>query len=321
MPYSSTTTFYLTRDQIITRAAGKIGFLDTGESLNATDVTDFAQQLNAIIKETMAQGVGLWLVTEPTLFLQPGQAQYNLGPTGDHWTASYTATTLSAAANAAATSISVASATGITSTYNIGVTLTSGTIFWTTVNGAPSGTTVTLTTGLSGAASSGANVYVYQTAADRPQRVLYINRRYTADLTNIIDTPVTIFAKMDYWNTPQKQLQSIPTMAAYTPALTNGLLEIWPTYDGTSGYDQLKMVCETIITDLNAASDNPYYPTEWCNFLIWRLAAEMCHEFDVTYEKQQMLWQIADMKLQTLLSYDTSEAPIQFGLLKTGERY
>lgn len=320
--YSGTTTFYLTRDQIITRAAGKIGFLDTGETLDSNTITEFAQQLNAIIKETMARGVGLWLYTEPTLFLQPGQSQYNLGPSStDNWTTSYVATTTSAPASVGASTITVASITGITNTYNIGITMASGTIFWTTVSGSPSGATVTIASTLTGAVNSGANVYCYQTKADRPQRILYINRRYTKNLAQIIDTPVTIVGKMDYWNMPQKQLQSIPVQCCYTPNLTSGLLEIWPTYDGTSGYDQFQMVCETIIQDLTNSTDNPYYPTEWGNFLIWRLAAEMSHEFDLPMQDKQMLWQIAEDKMNTLLAYDTSEAPIQFGLMKTGNRY
>lgn len=321
MSYTGTTTFYPTQTQIITRAAAKFGILDTGQTLDTNTYNDMAFQLNVIIKECMAEGIRGWVITEPTLFLQKGQSQYNLGPSGDNWTLSYTATTTTAVAAAAATTITVSSITGFTNAFNVGITQTDGTIFWTTVSGSPSGHTVTLATGLTVGCNSGANVYCYQTKADRPQRVLYINRRYTANLSNIIDTPIQLFAKMDYWNTPQKQLASIPVQACYTPTLTNGLLEIWPTSNGTSGTDQLQMVCETIVQDLTNSGDNAYFPTEWANFLIWRLAAEMSAEFEVDFNRQQMLWQVADSKKQILLAYDTSEAPIQLGLLRTGDRY
>lgn len=321
MPYTSTTSFYPTQTQIITRAAAKFGILDTGQSLDTNTYNDFAFQMNAVIKEMMAEGIGLWLIQEPTLFLQKGQASYNLGPSGDNWATTYTATTLTANAALNATTITVASIVGLTSGDNIGITQTDGSKFWTTINGAPSGSTVTLASGLTVGANSGANVYDYTTKANRPQRLLYVNRRYTANLAQIIDTPVTIIGKMDYWNMPQKQLPAPTSSVSYTPLLTNGLLEIWPAYDGTSGYDLLQFVVEVIVNDLTNTTDNAYFPTEWANFLIWRLAAEMAPEFEVDFERQQMLWQIASQKRDTLLSYDQTEAPIQFGLLKTGERY
>lgn len=74
---------------------------------------------------------------------------------GEHMCTARADTTLSAGADASDTSVTVASATGIESGDVIGIELTDETTHWTTVSGAPAGTTVTLTDGLSGAASSG----------------------------------------------------------------------------------------------------------------------------------------------------------------------
>lgn len=67
-------------------------------------------------------------------------------------------TTLSVAAVSTDTTITVASATGISSGDNIAVLLDDGTTHFTTVNGAPSGSVVTLTAAMPGAAAIGNDV-------------------------------------------------------------------------------------------------------------------------------------------------------------------
>lgn len=64
-------------------------------------------------------------------------------------------TTLAAGAAAAATSLTVASITGMAAGDLIGILLTDGTTHWTTVSGTPTGVTVVITTGLASAATSG----------------------------------------------------------------------------------------------------------------------------------------------------------------------
>lgn len=79
-------------------------------------------------------------------------------PTDDY---QYTAseTTLGANASKGDTEITVASATGMADGYQIAVTLDNGSYIWTTINGTPDGTTVTLTDALLGNATSGDTVY------------------------------------------------------------------------------------------------------------------------------------------------------------------
>jgi hypothetical protein len=67
-------------------------------------------------------------------------------------------TTLSSGASATDTTIDVTSATGVTSGDIIGILLDDGSTQWTTVNGAPSGTTITITDALTGNTASGNSV-------------------------------------------------------------------------------------------------------------------------------------------------------------------
>jgi hypothetical protein len=315
MPFSSTTSFNLTQSQICTRAAAKLKLVDTGlgEQISTSMQTDFAQQLNVIIKEAMSLGIKLWTRSFNTLFLQQGQVTYSLGPTTtDHWTINYSDTTLTVAGVATDTTITVSSTTGITDTYNIGIHMDDGTLFWTTVNGAPVGSVVTLTDALPSGTSIGNHVYCYQTTADRPQHILEIYRSNTSNVDTIMD----FISAQVYSQLPNKIQTGTPLQATYENTLPNATLKIWQPSNGTSGYDRLTILIEDIIYDLTATTDNAYFPVEWVNYLIFRLAADMAYEYDIPDTRIQMLEAKADKKLQDLVDYNStqSESPIQFGM-------
>ena len=200
MTTSGVATFTYNRDQIIKMAYRKLGVINASETPSSQMIQDASDALNLWVKALNATGLHIWTETEATLFLQPGQVSYTLGSgSTDHATESYTATTLSSAAASGASSIAVTSATGFATTYNIGVVLDSGSIFWTTQNGAASGTTIPITATLTGSASAGNAVYVYQTNIIRPLRVVS-TRRY--NLASAIDTQMIQMSRIDYRNQP-----------------------------------------------------------------------------------------------------------------------
>lgn len=318
MGYSNTTTFNVTALQICTRAAAKLKIIDTsnGETLPTADTNDFMLQLGIAVKETMAaQGVLPWLRAFNTLVLQQNQISYSLGPTStDNWTLSsgFVSTTLSAAAANGATSITVASITGFSSGMKIGVRLTSGVAFWTTVSGNPSGSTITLSSALTGAAASGNSVYGYTTVADRPQRILDVTRVNTANLS----VPVDIISLNQYMQLPNKYQAGTPLQIEVSPTLANTTVRIWQPFDGTSGWETLSMLCDTLMVDVAASADTAYFPVEWANYLIFQLAYEMSFEYPVPKTDRDDLGNMAMRKLQALLDYSSTlaQSPLSVGL-------
>ncbi len=329
--YSGTTTFLSTGVQICTRAAAKIYAIDTSnsETLPTQSLNDFLYQLNVLTKEAMASpGVIPWTVQLNTLFLQQAQSSYYVGSsTGfqnlDNWTNSYCYATLANTYASAATSLVLSGLTsgsinGTAQTINvgdnIGIKLDTGKTFWTTVSSWTSGTnTVVLNAGLPSQASSGNFIYDYTTKADRPQKILEVSRSNTSLIDNIIE-PISLQV---YNQLPNKNENGMPLQWHFINSIPNANLLIWQPYDGTSGWDRLSCWCETIIEDFDSAgTDNPYYPVEWTNFLIWELAAEMGEEYEIADTKLQRLQQIADRKFNNLLNYSASlsKSPIQFGM-------
>jgi hypothetical protein len=88
---------------------------------------------------------------------------------------------------------------------------------------------------------------------------------------------------------------------------------VWPV-DGGSDWDRIVLSAQYYPDDFDAASDNPEFPIEWGNTLVWNLAAELASEYGIPEKEQGRLWQIAEFKLNELLAHDTENASVEFGL-------
>lgn len=312
MTTSGTATFTYNRDQIIKMAYRKLGVINASETPNAQMIQDASDALNLWVKALNATGLHIWTETEATVFLQPNQTSYTLG-TGstDHAAETYTGTTLATAAISGALSISVTSATGFATTYNVGVVLDSGTIFWTTQNGSATGTTIPLSVSLSGSASAGNAVYVYQTNIIRPLRVVS-TRRY--NFASAIDTQMIQMSRIDYRNQPNKTATGVPTETYYDPrggANTQGTFYVWPTpVDVTNA---IKMTWWRPVQDFTTSANTPDLPQEWGLALVWNLAKEMGPEFDVTPNRWAMIKEMATGHLDNVSGWDREPESYLFG--------
>lgn len=312
MTTSGTATFTYNRDQIIKMAYRKLGVINASETPSAQMIQDASDALNLWVKALNATGLHIWTETEATLFLQPGQVSYALGAgTTDHATESYAATTLSVSAATSATTISVTSAAGFSASYNIGIGLDSGSIFWTTQSGAASGTTITLASGLSGSASSGNPVFVYQADIIRPLRVVS-TRRY--NFASAIDTQMIQMSRIDYRNQPNKTSTGVITQTFYDPrggANTQGVLSVWPApVDATNA---VKMTWWRPVQDFTSAASTPDLPQEWGLALVWNLAKEMGPEFDITPNRFAMIEKMAAGHLDNVSGWDREPESYLFG--------
>ena len=81
----STSTYSITRDQIIITALRKLGTVepaDTTSTIDSNIVTNCAQALNLMVKQWMTEGIKLWTVTDYALTLVANQTSYIIGPSG-----------------------------------------------------------------------------------------------------------------------------------------------------------------------------------------------------------------------------------------------
>ena len=82
MAVSGTTTFTVTRDQVIEAAMRGLSVLEEGGQPSATSVQNASLSLNLIIKNWQKDGIKLWTISEIALPLVANQTSYSIGPSG-----------------------------------------------------------------------------------------------------------------------------------------------------------------------------------------------------------------------------------------------
>ena len=309
MAVSGSKNFSITRSDVIATALRRIGVFDEADTVSGDATTTASVALNLMVKEWVADGADIFLRTESTLFLQPDTKSYALST--DHITDSYVETTLSAAEASGQTVISVTSSTGMTAADFVGIKMDDNTIHWTTIASVDSATQITIDTATDDDAASGNKVYTYTTKSDRPQKLLYAFR---SDI-NGFDTEITIIGENDYRAQSNKSSDGPPVEVWYNPQgnQATGKLHVWPD-DGGKNWDKIVLIAQHLPDDFDASSDNPDFPIEWGNALVWGLAAEIASEYGLTEQEQARLWSIANHKLNKMLDYDSENASVIFAL-------
>lgn len=279
MSTSGTVTYSVNESEIIRDALTEIGYLDHTETPSADDLVVARRKLNLLVKQWTSQldfapGLKMWTRRTAYLFLQNGQVQYSIGPSGDHATESYVHTTLTADAAQGAGTVVVASATGIANTYNIGVVLNSGAIQWTTVNGAPAGSTVTLAATLTGPASSGNTVFCYQSKPRRPFEILSGVLRDTDGN----DTPIDVNMSLaEYEVIYSKTSDGVPSRLYFEAQRTNAVVYIDCAPEDVTNV--LRLPYNSYVEDFSAQVDDADFPAEWARPLCLQLASDCCRPF------------------------------------------
>lgn len=311
--------FEVTRDDLIKLAHLNLAIIDEEDNPSTTQYTQGAQYLNLLAKMWQADGLQLWASKYGYILPTTGVSSVAVGKTAAggsaHAVSSYVYTTTSATASSGASTITVTSASGISASDVIGIELDDGTMQWTTVNGAPVGTTVTLTAVLTGDVASGADVYTYTSTAliDRPLKVYEAFRRRSSDN---IDTPLVMLTNQEYNNLSAKTTATIPTQWYYDPQMNNGTNEypgagnfyIWPRFN--NGDDVIVIRYQRPFADFDASTDTPDFPQEWFLPLLWGLTALLAPKNGIVLEERKLLWQEAMMFKEQVKSWDQEEGSV-----------
>jgi hypothetical protein len=306
MAVSGVFTFNMNRNQIIESALRRIGVLGALDTPDASMIVDSQERLNLLLKSWHAEKLGIWILSEATLFLELDKQVYTIGSsTGDHITPSFVETALSADAVETDTSISVDSISGISDDYNIGIVLDDNSLFWTQVNGTPSGDTIVLDDGLDGDTSEAKAVYAY---ASKSTKILsVVEARYVNGDT---DRVINIISRGEYMAVSPKESTGEVVMIYYQPRISDGLLYVWPVAAATN--HQIKMTVKTEFDDVIALSNNVRFPTEWLDCIIDNLAVELLPEYKSKFtDSHQLLIANANRKLRQMKRHDSPKVPFK----------
>lgn len=307
MAVTQTNTFTLTKSEVIELAFARIGVISEGATLTDYQYSRGSTLLNTMIKSWLAKGFRLWKTERGYLFPDTSSNLYTLDGSTANATESYTSTTLSAAASETDTTISVTSATGFADTYFVGVVLDDNTIFWTTQNGAPSGTTITLSDALTGDASSGNAVYVYQTKLGKLENI--INADVQLNSTQI--NPLQINSRDTYDSLSTPNLKGLPSKIYHNKQLSSSIIRLFPIPSSPSYI--VNFTYQKQFYDMTNTTDNFDFPTEWLRALYLNLAVTL-YGFYPIIEPDQAKILIAEAQdaLQEVIAFDDENTSIYF---------
>ena len=316
MATSGVVIFRSTRDQIIEDAITKIGGADAENAtvLTSAQTTKAARNLNMLIKHYQTKGLHLFKRRFGVIFPQKAQGVYVLGTPGaggDHASLTtplgvggFVQTTLSAAASSGASTVDlttlsspssagVAAATVLT-TWNIGIELDSGSLQWTTVNGAPSGTTCTLTATLTGAAASGNTVYSYATKLVRPLRIF--NAWIGTDRDQA--SQINVITRDQFQQLGAKDTAGPPSQLYYDPQMNSGYVYLVPRFDNVDS--QVYIEFESPIEDFTATGEDFDMSQEWNLTLVFNLAMILAPDYTCpmsTFKQVQYMAQLYEKQV------------------------
>lgn len=309
MALTGTFNFSVTLTDVVREMMLNVGAIGEAEVPTAQEFNDCTRKLNMIIKQNrtkgnFANGMQMWTRQRGDLFLASTKHAYNLGPSGDNWAGGVTGSSglynqsqTIAVSGSGSTTLQVSSITNINAGDYIGVVYFSSQmntdLFWTTVSGPPTGSTVTLASPLTGQVSSNAYVFNYTTKQQRP---LGIVTSLLRDIYNN-DTPQNPLTVEDYEVLPSKTMptfQSDPTAYYYESSLGDSTNLTIAANSGAGKYyidvggaqdvtKHLHMVFLRTIMDITNANDNPEFPQEYYRALCWAGSREICAMFDCTW--------------------------------------
>ena len=285
MTTSGTYNYSISVSDIINEAVLNLGKLGENDSLTSQEYSDCVRKLNLIIKQFMgkadfSKGIKQWTRRQGYVFLSNNSYLYTLGsPTlnNNDWTNSFVSTSLMYNALANATAITVNSSSGISALDNIGIELSSGNLFWTTVVSVL-GNVITLSTMLPLSSGVGSIVYDYTTIAQRPIEIEWAVLR---DSTNN-DTPLTLLNYEDYANLPSKT--QLTNISDPTSIYVENMLSYSNLYtDVGAANDLTKYIVIGYQEPIQDLSGNPSetieYPQEYYRAIVWLLTREICPMF------------------------------------------
>ena len=307
MTTSGSIDFALTRDNISTHILRLLGIITKGETADSNDLSFCSNALNMMVKSWQTDGIHLWAQSQALIPLISGRNEYIIDGTTTNQVGGDKAhnTTLSAAASAGASSITVTSATWANVSDYVVIELDDETIQTTTISSI-STTTLTLAATVTSAAASGNNVIIFTSLLNRPIEINSAQYRYR-DGT---ERTLSILSRSKFMALPNKGATGSPTAMYYTPQLSNGRLYVWPTPENAS--DMLSIAYQRTLEDFDAAGNNPDLPQEWLDALVYNGAVRVAPAFGISLNKvSPEIIQIAVQTRENLKAWDFESGAVQ----------
>ena len=311
MATSGTTTFTVTRDQIIEAALRSLAVLEEGATPGPNALENASFSLNLILKKWQSEGIKIWTIKEYILPLVPNQTSYTIGPSATY--------NLNAAKPLRLIQAYLRDLSNDTSSVGK-ISLTSGGSGYTVqptnpvsaTGGTGSGATFNLTfTGASVTsvmlANTGGSSYAVGDVLTMAGGTFTTAATVTVDslLSVYTDMPMTVISQQEYNMLSSKQSQGNVNTVYFKPWRDYGEVSVFLTPNTfTAENYELHLFVQTPIEDISSANQNFDFPSEWFLALKWNLAADLASDYEKTLTDKQYYEQKASMLKNELMDWD-----------------
>lgn len=276
MPTSGTSNFTISANECITSAFEDIGVYGSGETVSSYDYGVAKNRLNMLLKSWQNFAEHLWVRQKVTMFLQKGQSSYSIMPSYTGVVTHVTADTIiqdnltADVIPLVTTILHVSDSSQFTINQTIGVQLSTGYLFWSTIDSLPTSTTISLDDVLPDAALSGAFVFAYTNNLQYSFNIYSAIRRL---ISSNIDIPLIRQSFTDYLFMPNKSSVGIPNLYSTDRQNDQMIINVWPTPSDSTYY--LILASDRRIQDINSSVDNFDIPQEWAEAISLNLALRL----------------------------------------------
>jgi len=311
MATSGTTTFTVTRDQIIEAALRSLAVLEEGATPGPNALENASFSLNLILKKWQSEGIKVWTIKEYILPLVPNQTSYTIGPSATY--------NLNAAKPLRLIQAYLRNLSNDTSSVGK-ISLTSGGTGYTVqptnpvsaTGGTGSGAAFNLTfTGASVTsvmlANTGGSSYAVGDVLTMAGGTFTTAATVTVDslLSVYTDMPMTVISQQEYNMLSSKQSQGNVNTVYFKPWRDYGEVSVFLTPNTfTAENYELHLFVQTPIEDISSANQNFDFPSEWFLALKWNLAADLASDYEKTLTDKQYYEQKASMLKNELMDWD-----------------
>ena len=147
---------------------------------------------------------------------------------------------------------------------------------------------------------------------DKPLKLIQAWLRNT-QVTPNIDIPLQILSRNEYNILGSKSSTGLVNSVWYDPRVTTGELHVYLTPDSTVATNYtLYFVGQRPMTDIDASTDIPDFPSEWTQALIWGLADEVALEYGCHINVRQEIGMKADKYRTELEDWDVETSSTMF---------
>ena len=317
MATSGTTTFSITRNDLISASLRGLGVLEEGAQPTANMIENASLVLNMMLKDWMTDGIKMWTVEEYIIPLKTNQTDYTIGPSSAYdVNKSKPLRVIQAFLRNLSNPNNAVGRTSIINGGNYSVQPTNAV---SVTGGAGSGATFNLTytgsavTGISLQASGGGyaigDILTVQGGTFVTPATISVD-----SLSNtFVDQPLIIVSQQEYNFLGSKFSTGTSNSVQYWPYVDYGTLKVFLTPDdNTSDNYEIHLTVQRAIYDINKANETFDFPQEWYQALRWGLASELILDYGIPDNKAVLITQRAQMYKDRLAAWDTENASTMF---------